>query len=224
MSALVGWVLSALVASAATGAIGPEAVHDMQADPTHSQRVEVISLDADGVAPQPIPSAKTFPRDVSLVYACWSLSQRHCKDEVLRAQEVGHDKALYLTGTPKEWVTSGVTFSDMPAALLKARLANMLTISVRDLSSARKDGTEFTLVDVRSGLRDGDARIEGALNLPPVLLTEKQGLLPKNGWIVLYDGGNHVAESSAAELRQAGFSMAVALDGGYPAWVTSDQR
>lgn len=108
--------------------------------------------------------------------------------------------------------------------MLSARLHELRSISVQDLASARKDGAEFVLIDVRSGLRDNDATIEGALIMPPVMLSEKRDMLPKNGWIVLYDGGDGTAESSANELREAGFPMVVALAGGFRAWVTSDQR
>ena len=98
------------------------------------------------------------------------------------------------------------------------------SVGVADLASALKDGTEFTLVDVRSGLDDKAARIEGAIAMPPVVLSEKRQMLPKHGWIVLYDGGDGAAVAAAAELRAAGFPMAVALAGGFPAWVTSEQR
>jgi rhodanese-related sulfurtransferase len=224
VSVSLGAMLFATALPCLADPIGPEAVRDMQNDATQAQRSEIVSFDDSPDAHRMAPDPKHFPKDVNLIYACWSLSQRRCKDAVLSAQSAGHEQAFYLTGTPQEWVSIGLKFSDYPADTLKAKLAALSLITVKDLASARKDGTEFTLIDVRSGLKDSDTKIDGAIAMPPVLISEKRAMLPKKGWIVLYDGGNHVADSSAAELRQAGFPMAVTLAGGYPAWVSSDQR
>lgn len=223
-SVALSTILIAMTLPCVADPIGPEAVRDMQNDPTQSQRSETVSLDDSPDSHRLAPDPNHFPKDVNLIYACWSLSQRRCKDAVLGAQSAGHERAFYLTGTPQEWVSIGLKFSDYPADVLKAKLAALSLISVKDLASARKDGTEFVLIDVRSGLKDNDTKIDGAIAMPPVLISEKRAMLPKKGWIVLYDGGNHVADSSAAELRHAGFPMAVSLAGGYPAWVSSDQR
>jgi rhodanese-related sulfurtransferase len=158
------------------------------------------------------------------VFACWSLSQRRCRDEVLRLQAAGHEKAFYLTGTPHEWVESAIAIDNAAPERLAAELRQWRTIPVSDLASARKDGTEFTLIDVRAGLGDRDARIAGAIAMPPAMVSEKKALLPKHGWIVLYDGGDGSADRIAGELRAAGYPMAMVLAGGYPAWVTSEQR
>jgi len=201
-------------------------VHDLQADKTGSQRVEVFLIDAGAEAgAQPaLPDASRFSPDVNIVFACWSLSKRRCRDEVLRQRNDRHPKVFYLTGTPHEWVTAGIAFSQFPPALAAAKLKAMTTISVADLASARKDDTEFTLIDVRTGLDPAGARIDGAIVMAPVELSEKRAMLPKHGWIVLYDDGGTRAAASAAELRLAGFPMAVSLDGGFPAWVTSEHR
>jgi rhodanese-related sulfurtransferase len=207
-------------------AMGPEAVHDMQTDKTGAQRVEVLLLDA-GAKPgtQPaLPDASRFPPDVNIVYACWSLSKRRCRDEVLRQNDERHPKISYLTGTPHEWVATGISFSQVPPAMLAAKLKAMTTVSVEDLASARKDATEFTLIDVRAGLDDAGAGIDGAIRMAPVELSEKGAMLPKNGWIVLYDDGGNTAAAAAEQLRLAGFPMAVSLEGGFPAWITSERR
>jgi rhodanese-related sulfurtransferase len=223
-SAFAYGLLLAVVGPVMAGPIGPEAIREMQADPTHSRRVEIISIDGEVRASRPIPAATDFSKDVHVVYACWSLSQRRCKDEVLRAASKGRDRTFYLTGTPQEWVAAKIAFPEHAVEMQDVRLRELRTISVQDLASARKDGAEFALIDVRSGLQGTDATIEGALVIPPVMLSERRDLLPRNGWIVIYDGGDGTAESVATELREAGFSMVVTLNGGFRAWVTSDQR
>jgi rhodanese-related sulfurtransferase len=222
-------VLSLLLASGAVAAEpgrpaarGPEALHDLQANP--QERVDTVLFDLRGDSPSPHRDPAAYRKEASVVFACWSLSQRRCRDEVLRLQAAGHDKAFYLTGTPHEWVASAIAIDNATPERLAAELRDLRTIPVADLASARKDGTEFTLVDVRVGLGDRDARIAGAIAMPPAMVTEKKALLPKNGWIVLYDGGDGSAERTAAELRAGGYAMAVALAGGYPAWVMSEQR
>lgn len=108
-------LLLAVAGPAMAGAIGPEAIREMQADPTHSQRVEIVSLDGEIRTDRPVPAAADFPKDFHVVYACWSLSQRRCKDEVLRAHSKGHERASYLTGTPQEWVAAKIAFPEYPA-------------------------------------------------------------------------------------------------------------
>jgi rhodanese-related sulfurtransferase len=211
-------------ASAAANPIGPEAVRELQADASGAHRVEIVSIGEFLDPGRPIVQADRFAPDVNVIYACWSLSKRRCREEVLRGRAQGREKVFYLTGTPQEWVATKVAFPDAPQAALDARMQALTRISVRDLASARQDGTEFTLLDLRRGVRDEDARIDGAILVPPALLREKLELLPKRGWIVLYDGGDGSADAYAVELRMAGFPMAVVLDGGYPAWVTSEQR
>jgi rhodanese-related sulfurtransferase len=211
-------------ASAVAGPIGPEVVREMQADASGSHRVEIVSIGEFLDPGRPVVQAERFAPDVNVVYACWSLSKRRCREEVLRGRAQGRDKVFYLTGTPREWVATRLAFPDAPQAALEARMQALSRVTVRDLASARQDGTEFTLLDLRRGVRDEDARIDGAILVPPAMLREKLDLLPKNGWIVLYDGGDGSADAYATELRMAGFPMAVVLDGGYPAWVTSEQR
>jgi rhodanese-related sulfurtransferase len=202
--------------------MGPEALHDLQADPR--ERVDTVLFDARGESPTPHRAPADYRREASVVFACWSLSQRRCRDEVLRLQAAGHEKAYYLSGTPYEWVESGIAIDNVTPARLAAELQLLRTIPVADLASARKDGTDFMLIDVRPGLREQDARIAGAIAMPPAQLVDKKGLLPRHGWIVVYDGGDGAAERTVQELRAAGFPMAVSLVGGYPAWVTSEQR
>jgi rhodanese-related sulfurtransferase len=224
IGALVGILSFVLAPAVLAGPLGPEAVHDLQVDPTHAQRVEIVSIQDNVPGPREILPAERFPRDVTVVYACWSLSQRPCRDEVLRADASSRDKVFYLTGTPREWVAAKLSFPDMPQGMVEARLRMLDSISVTDLASARKDGTEFTLLDLRPNVGENSARIDGAIAVPPGLLREKMALLPKNGWIVLYDGGDHSADAAAVELRAAGFPMAVVLAGGFPAWVTAEKR
>jgi rhodanese-related sulfurtransferase len=200
------------------GAIAPEGVRDLVAD--GAQRVELILLEDKGVM-RPVDD---FGHRTTVVFACWTLSKRRCREEALRLQADRKERTYYLTGTPVEWVAAKLAFDQVPQPQLEARLRDLTSITAADLASARRDATEFTLLDVRSGVREHDARIDGAIAMPSGRILDKRAMLPKNGWIVVYDAGDGRAESTAAALRAEGFPMAVALAGGYPAWVRSEQR
>jgi len=211
-------LLFSFAAAAWADPIAPEGVHDLQVDP--AQRVNVILVEDGSV----LPPVADFPRNSTVVFACWSLSKRRCRDETLKLQAARHEHTYYLTGTPVEWVAARLAVDQVPQAQLETRLKDLKSITAADLASARRDATEFTLVDVRQGLHEHDARIDGAIAMPSGQVLEKREMLPKNGWIVVYDAGDGRAESTVAALHADGFPMAVVLAGGYPAWVRSEQR
>lgn len=95
-------------------------------------------------------------------------------------------------------------------------LASALT--AEDLKERISEGSNLTIIDIRSTFQYRKAHVENAINIPSPLLCKKN--IPFSGDVVVYGDGIEVgvSEQSISCLKDRVQSSLYLLDGGYPAW------
>lgn len=103
---------------------------------------------------------------------------------------------------------------------MRNELPMVRTIPARTLKDWLHDAREIALFDVREHGRYGESHLFYAVPLPYSRLEiDAPRLAPRRGVrLVVYDGGEGVAERAAARLQAIGYSDVHVLQGGTPAW------
>ncbi|MBS0241712.1 MAG: sulfurtransferase [Proteobacteria bacterium] len=94
------------------------------------------------------------------------------------------------------------------------------TIDAKSLKAALKDGREIALIDVRETGRYAEGHPFHAVPIAYSRLElDAERLMPrKSVRIVVFDGGEGIAEKAARRLEAVGFNDVAVLAGGTPAW------
>lgn len=91
-------------------------------------------------------------------------------------------------------------------------------IDVTRLKEMRDEGATFFLLDVRTPMEHGIARIEGATLIPLQELPQRIAELPREGPIVVHCHHGGRSAQAVEYLRRLGFEETRNLDGGIDAW------
>lgn len=87
-----------------------------------------------------------------------------------------------------------------------------------EVDYARKQGAEFTIVDVRSAKDYNEEHIPGSINLPEDRWPSFEGLAKdKLNVLCCYSHVCHLAARAAVEFAKAGYPV-MEMDGGFAAW------
>jgi rhodanese-related sulfurtransferase len=102
----------------------------------------------------------------------------------------------------------------------KAFAAEFSRVDAVSLKAMESDGREIAIIDPREEGVYGKSHLLLAVNIPLSRLEiDVVNLVPrKSARIVLTDGGEGLAERTAAKLTELGYSSIAILDGGVPAW------
>lgn len=194
--------------------ISPEGVQKLA-----TANIPFVLLDADAQ----YPPAGAGIRHIYFTLGPWSRSaQNRVLQErrgVANSSEAAKFSSQRLVGTPLDWQGAGLKFGRNPLP------SRPLTISPKQLAESIKDGVDLQIVDLRPQAEGSEASVAPtARRLMPHQLDGDTGLLAKQRWVILVDGGNRVAQPFAERLFAKGFVLIAVLDGGYPAWVEATDR
>lgn len=198
--------------------ISPEGVHKLA-----TSGIPFVLLDADALEGKNPPAGAGI-RHIYYTLGPWSRSAQSRVQQERRTQPANGPEgerfaSQRLVGTPLDWQGAGLRFDRNPLP------ARPLSISPKRLAEALKDGVDLQIVDLRPPAEGSEnALVPTARRLMPHQLEDDTGLLAKQRWVILVDGGNRVAQPFAERLFAKGFALIAVLDGGYPAWVEATDR